>query len=122
MPPAYIHDVSTNVLRKQAVNPSLLTATVTMTSLDMLQGDGRCWAEVQIGTFNGTSATLQVSECATTNGTYTDITSASIAATTGTTIAVVTFDRSLRYLKTVVTVSGTTIGYACTVNEAYKVI
>ena len=86
MPPTIIHDVSTNVLRKQAVNPSLLTATVTMT----------------------------------TNGAYTDITSASIAATTGTTIAVVTFDRSLRYLKTVVTVSGTTIGYAATVNECYK--
>lgn len=120
MPPTIIHDVSTNVLSRQAVVPAVFSATATSSALDMLTGDGRCWAEVQVGAFTATSITLQVSECDTSGGTYTDITGASIVTTAANNIARITFDRSKRYLKVTNTLVGTSAGYAVTVNEAYK--
>lgn len=119
MPTAVIHDLG-NVVRKQVFAPQLLTATATKTSVDMISGDGRCTLLVDVGTWNATSATIQVNQCATTNGTYTDISGASISVTTGTTLGVVTFDRDYQYLGAVVTVSGTTIGYSASFVEAYK--
>lgn len=119
MPSAVIHDLG-NVLRVQTTVPTLLTATATATSKDMASGEGRCTLLVDVGTFNATSCTVQVTECATTNGTYTNITGASISITTQSVPLSVTFDRTQRYLGTVVTVSGTTIGYSASVVQAYK--
>jgi hypothetical protein len=117
--PGIIHDLG-QVLRVQTTVPTLLTATSTATSKDMLLGEGRCTLLVDVGTYNATSCTVQVTECATTNGTYTNITGASISITTQSVPLSVTFDRTLRYLGTVVTVSGTTIGYSASVVQAYK--
>ena len=119
MPTSVIHDLG-NVLRVQMAAPALITATATVTNKDFAQGDGRCTLLVDVGTWSATSLSVQVTESATTNGTYTSISGASVSITTGTTLASVTFDRAQRYLGTVVTVSGTTIGYASSIVEAYK--
>lgn len=120
MPTAMVHDIGTGLTRKQVFAPQLLTATATKTNVDMIDADGRCALLIDVGTWNATSATIQVNQCATTNGVYTNITGASISVTTGTTLGVVTFDRDYRYLGAVVTVSGTTIGYSASFVEATK--
>ena len=121
MPGAIFHDPANSVLYVSAIAPQLLAATNTNTSLDMSTGDGRCFAQLHLGTFNATSIAVQVSECATTNGTYTNITGASVTALTNTTaILGFTFDRNLRYLKTVATFSGTTIGASLVIGESLK--
>jgi hypothetical protein len=119
MPTAVIHDLG-NVLRTQFLAPALITATSTVTNKDFANGDGRCTLLVDVGTWSGTSLSVQVTQSATTNGTYTNITGASVSVTTGTTLASVTFDRDNRYLGLVATFSGTTAGLSASVVEAYK--
>jgi hypothetical protein len=120
MPSAVIHDLG-QVLRKQIVAPSLITTTSTVTNIDMVTGDGRCTLFVDVGVFTGTSVSIQVQECDTTNGTYANITgAATVSVTTGTQVLSTTFDRNLRSVGAVVTVSGTTIGYSASVVEALK--
>ncbi len=120
-----VHDWGTGLLRKQAIAPQSIAATTTTTSIDMLLGDFMCGIELNLGAFDATSISVQVSECATTNGTYVAITAGLAAATTGTQFVVATFQRNQRYLQTVATVVGTTtpaILVAVTIVEALKVI
>jgi hypothetical protein len=119
-----INDFKNQTLTQQLIAPQLLTATTTNgTGVDMLQGDGNCWLELAIGTFNATSISVQVQESAATNSGFTDITGAVAAATTAQSNSVVksnTFQRNLRYLRCIATVSGTTIGCSAVLGESIK--
>lgn len=119
MPVGVIHDLQ-QVLRTQFLAPALITSTQTVTNKDFASGEGRCTLLVDVGTWSGTSLSIQVTQSATTNGTYSNISGASVSITTGTTLASVTFDRDSRYLGLVATFSGTTAGVSASVVEAYK--
>jgi len=121
----YIRDFSNNALLKQVIAPQLLTATTTnATGVDMINGDGQCWMELALGTWNATSLSVQVQQSTTTNSGFTDITGAVIAATTAQSagIQTVNFRRDYQYLRVIATVSGTTIGISAVIGESLKVL
>lgn len=120
-----IHDFSSNALLKQVIAPQLLAATTTNgTGVDMINGDGQCWMELALGTWNATSLSVQVQQSTTTNSGFTDITGAVIAATTAqsNSIQTVNFRRDYQYLRVIATVSGTTIGISAVLGENLKVL
>ncbi len=120
-----IHDFSSNALLKQVIAPQLLTATTTNgTGVDMINGDGQCWLELALGTWNATSLSVQVQQSTTTNSGFADITGAVIAATTAqsNSVQTVNFRRDYQYLRLSATVSGTTIGISAVLGENLKVL
>jgi hypothetical protein len=119
-----IQDFANDTLTQICLLPTgLLTATTTMaTGVDMISGDGRCWMEVCIGTFNATSLSVQVSQSTATNSGFSDITGAVIAATTAQSQSVqkVSFDRDKQYLRLIATMAGTTIGISAVLGQQLK--
>ena len=120
-----INDFANDTLTAQVIAPQLLTATTTnATGTDFILGDGPCWMELALGSWNATSLSVQVQQSTTTNASFTDITGAVIAATTAQSgsIQKINFRRDSQYLRVIATVSGTTIGISCILGEQYKVL
>ena len=121
----HINDFPNQTLKQQLIAPQLLTSTTTVgTGVDMLTGDGRCFALVDLGTWSATAVTVQIQQSTATNSGMANISGASVSATTNTTkiLSIGPFDRDYRYLGAVATVSGTTIGIAVSVYEMLKTI
>lgn len=121
----HLNDFKNTVLQALVVPPQLLTATTTNgTGSDFLTGEGNCWMELAIGNFNGTSVSVQVQQSTATNSGFADITGAVIAATTSASAAVsrVNFQRDMRYLRVIATISATTAPIAVILGESLKQI
>jgi hypothetical protein len=121
----HINDFKNNTITALVVPPQLLTATTTNgTGTDFLTGEGNCWMELAIGAFNGTSVSVQVQQSTATNSGFADITGAVIAATTSASAAVskVNFQRDMRYLRVIATISATTAPIAVILGESLKQI
>lgn len=94
-------------------------------AIDMTGGtqptDGRCALLGQVGATTGT-VVFQVSESATSGGSYTDISGATLSftATDDNTAQVISFSRSLRYLKVTATCGANTTLLSSTVLGQYK--
>jgi hypothetical protein len=118
-----LQDVANAALVYQTQTVQRMTQTITGSALDMLAGDGRCFAILNMGLFNATSLAVKFQESTTTTTTdFGDITGAAFATqtTTQTTPQMITFDRSKRYVRSIATFSGTTIDTALLVGEQLK--
>lgn len=120
-----INDFPNTTLKKQLIAPQLLTATTTNgTGADMLLGDGNLFATMSLGTWSGTAITLQLQQSTLTNSGFANISGASVSAVTNTTpiLTVGPFQRDQRYVRAILTVSGTTIGVSSDLYEMLKTI
>lgn len=83
--------------------------------------NNQCFAIQNVAAANGTSVTYagKIQECATSTGTYTDITGATFAALTSTTgtniIQAISFQRSLQFVRYLGIIGGTTSTVALSV-------
>lgn len=121
----HINDFSNDTLTQLVITPQLLTGTTTNgTGADMLLGDGNCWMELSVGVFNGTSYSVQVQQSTATNAGFADITGAVIAGTTAlsSTVRKVNFQRDMRYVRVIATISATTCPMSCVLGEQLKVL
>jgi len=111
-------DLANQAVAYQLLIPRAITSTTTTTYVDMgLAGGGQFGTTMILnkGTVTGSTGTIDIklTECATTNGTYTDITGATFAqqttsATDGDASVLTTvFIRNQRYVKAVITTGGT---------------
>lgn len=116
----YLRDVKNNALLYNAIGPIKATQTITGSALDMLQGDGRCFATLSMGIFNATAMTVTIQQSAQTNANFTDVAAFAAQTTTNATPLTITFDRDQRYLRAIATVSGTTIDCGVLVGEQLK--
>lgn len=117
-------DIQNSAIAKTLLMPQAVTQTTTTTHVDMgagIGGQGGLTMLLNIGAVSGTggpACDIKLQECATTDGTYTDITGATFAqlttgssgVTTGANAASVktVFNRGQRYVRAVLTVAGTT--------------
>lgn len=128
-------DLSTNAISYQLLKPQAITTTTTSTYVDMGEGGGGQFGTTMIlekGAVTGTSPTLDIKlqECATTNGTYTDITGATFAQQTTSgadgdaNLVKTIFNRNGRYIKAVATTGGTSpsFTYGLTILEQKRVV
>jgi hypothetical protein len=109
------------------LTPRTVTTSLNGSAVDLIAGDGRCFAIQQVGSVSGTSPTLagklQESADGTTN--WTDIAGAAFTTTSATdNVQAIAFDRTLRYVRYVGTVGGTSpsFGLAVIVSEQKKEI
>lgn len=105
------------------IGPQNVTQTTTgATAFDMITGDGRCTAMLNMGLFNATGMTVKFQQSTLTNSGFADITGAAFAqqTTTNTTPQFLSFDRNMRYIIPIATVSGTTIAMSCVLMEQKK--
>jgi hypothetical protein len=97
-----ITDLKTHGVIGALANAQTVTTTTTgLTSVDMLQADGRLTGLVRVSVFTaaaGGTMTVQVQQSTATNGTYTNISGASVAVGGVTAVALPSFDRDNRYL------------------------
>jgi len=87
------------------------TATASGGAVDLVDAEGTCFAILNVGTVTGTSPTLDVKiqECATSGGTYTDITGATFTQVTASAKGqIITFKRAQRFCRAFATIAGTT--------------
>lgn len=128
-------DIQNNAVAYQLFKPQAITTTTTSTYVDMGEGGGGQFGttmEVQRGAVTGTSPTLDVklTECDTTNGTYSDMSGATFAQLTtsgadGDALGIKTvFTRSKRYVKAVATTGGTNPSFtvSLTIKEQKRVV
>ena len=93
----YLHDIN-SAIYPLALTQSSITATVTGPACDMILGDGNCNLTYGTNGMNATYTVANVFQCATSTGTYTAITGATIAATTAG-VTGLTFLRDQRFLQ-----------------------
>jgi hypothetical protein len=112
-----LHDLARQAILNVGVTPRTITGNHNGATGDLLAGDGRCFAIQQVGTVSGTSPTLagKIQESA--DGTsWSDIAGATFTTVTATdNVQAITFDRSLRYVRYVGTVGGTSPSFAMAV-------
>jgi hypothetical protein len=92
------------------LTPRTATSTVTGSAVDLITGDGRCFAVQQVGTVSGTSPTLagKIQESADGSTGWADIAGATFTTVTATdNVQAITFDRTQRYVRYVGTIGGT---------------
>jgi hypothetical protein len=92
------------------VTPRTSTGTVTGSAIDLITGDGRCFAIQQVGTVTGTSPSLagKFQESADGSTSWNDISGATFTAVTSTdNVQAISFDRTQRYVRYVGTITGT---------------
>jgi hypothetical protein len=92
------------------VTPRTATGTITGSAVDLVTADGRCFAVQQVGTVTGTSPSLsgKIQESADGSTNWSDISGATFTAVTATdNVQAISFDRTLRYVRYVGTISGT---------------
>ena len=111
-------DVAGNAVIYQAFKPQTFTTTTTSTNMDFGEGGGGQFGTTMIltkGTVTGSTGTLdfKLQECATTNGTFTDISGATFATQTTSgadgdvPLIKTVFNRNGRYVRAVATTGGT---------------
>jgi hypothetical protein len=104
-----LHDVPNNTVLGHALTPRTLSANVNGATIDLITGDGRCFAVQMVGTVTGTSPSLagkmQESDDA---SSWSDISGATFTAVTASdNLQTISFDRTKRYVRYVGTVTGT---------------
>ena len=124
---SYLRDLPSNVVKVAALGPINVTANTVSSGIgDMINGDGRCVLVAQVGVCNTlTNLSIQVTE-STDNSTWSNISGAILNFTCTSaypnTVQLVSFDRTARYLNTVVTATGSTVAanLALTIYEQLK--
>jgi hypothetical protein len=104
-----LQDVADQAVLGASVYPATVNDTNTGTTIDLIDGDGSCFAVQVIGTVSGTSPSLagKIQESSD-NSTWTDVTNATFTAVTASSnVQTIVFDRTKRYLRHARTVSGT---------------
>jgi hypothetical protein len=104
-----LHDFARQAVLSAGLTPRTVTVTVNGPSVDLLAGDGRCFALQQVGSVSGTAPTLagKIQESAD-GSAWADISGATFTTVTGSdNVQAITFDRTLRYVRYVGTVGGT---------------
>jgi hypothetical protein len=104
-----LHDVANTAVLGQSLTPRTITVTTNGAAIDLLTGDGRCFAVQMVGTVSGSSPTLagKIQESAGGSTNWSDISGATFTTVTASdNLQSITFDRSLRYVRYVATVGG----------------
>jgi hypothetical protein len=113
-----INDIANTTQVSSASDPAARTSTVTGTGVDFLQGDGQCFAVQHVGAVSGTTPTLdgKIQESDTSGSGYADISGATFTqVTASTSLLVINFFRTKRYLRYVGTIGGTTPSFTMAV-------
>jgi hypothetical protein len=100
------------------LTPRTVTASLNGSAVDLIAGDGRCFAIQQVGAVSGTTPTLagKLQESADGSTNWTDISGATFTTTSTTdNVQAIAFDRTLRYVRYVGTVAGTSPSFALAV-------
>jgi hypothetical protein len=119
-----LHDLARQAILNVGLTPRTVTASVNGSSGDLLAGDGCCFAIQQVGAVSGTSPTLagKIQESAD-GTTWSDVAGATFTTvTTADNVQAITFDRTLRYVRYVGTVGGTSPSFivAVVISEQKK--
>ncbi len=120
-----LQDLPDQAILGGGLTPRTVTTTVSGAAVDLLAGDGRCFAIQQVGTVGGTSPTLagKFQESADGSTNWTDIAGATFAVVSTTdNVQAISFDRTLRYVRYSGTVGGTSPSFplAVIVSEQKK--
>ena len=103
------------------VATAAVTSTATSSAIDLLEYDGDVLLILDSAAGGGSSPTLDIklTECATTGGTYTDLSGATFTQVTGSasmqTLAI-NKDESKRYIKIVQTIGGSSPSFTFSIN------
>jgi hypothetical protein len=121
-----LNDIKNQAQLGASVYPSTVNDTNNGSAVDLIDGDGRCFATQIIGTVSGTTPSLtgKIQESAD-NSTWTDVTNATFTAVTASSnLQTIVFDRTKRYLRHARTVSGTspTFALAVLIGEQKKTV
>ena len=112
-----LHDFARHAILNTGLTPRTVTSSVNGSAVDLLTGDGRCFALQQVGTVSGTSPTLagKIQESAD-GSTWSDISGATFTTVTASdNVQAITFDRSQRYVRYFGTVGGSSPSFAVAV-------
>lgn len=103
-----LHDLKNQAILGASVAPVAATSTDSGSAVDLVNGDGRCFAIQSIGAVSGSSPSLTGKIQESDDGvTFTDISGATFAAVTlSNNLQVITFDRTKRYVRHYRTISG----------------
>ena len=105
-----LHDIKNQALLGASPYPVEVDDTTNGATVDLLDADARCFAIQMIGVVGGTDPSLtgKIQESSD-NSTWTDISGATFTAVTASSsLQVITFDRTKRYVRHYRNVSGTT--------------
>ncbi len=120
-----IHDFASQARLRTSLPPQTITSSVQGDSIDMQTADGPCFAIQVIGTVaDDLTVTGKIQESADA-GSWTDIPGATFAAVTeGPNTQTLRFDRSLRFVRYVVTISGGSgnVTLFAAIGQQYKTI
>lgn len=109
-------DIGSGYVGTSSFIPAALTTTTNGTFVDLSDSNANMASAVaEFGAVSGTQGTLdiKITECATTNGTYTDIPGASFTQQTTSGVAgtsgfqIISFQRNKRYVRAYATMAGT---------------
>jgi hypothetical protein len=119
-----LHDLAHQAILGVGLLPRTLTGNINGSGGDLITGDGRCFAIQSVGAMGGTSPTLagKIQESAD-GSTWADISGATFTTVTiSDNVQAITFDRTLRYVRYVGTVTGTspTIPISVVISEQKK--
>jgi hypothetical protein len=106
-----LHDFAHQAILGAGLTPRANTTTVTGSAVDLITGDGRCFAIQQVGTVSGTTPTLagKIQESADGSTGWADISGATFSAVSAAdNIQAIGFDRSQRFVRYIGTIGGTT--------------
>src|SRR5262249_48016450 len=105
-----LHDLANQTVQGAGLNPQQLGSGATSgTGVDLLAGDGRCFAIQITGAVGGTSPTLdgKIQESDSSGSGYADISGATFSqVTAANNVQVISFERTKRYVRYVGTVGG----------------
>jgi hypothetical protein len=106
----HINDFASAAVLAAGFEPETLTASVNGPAVDLLSGDGSCFAVQQVGTVSeDATLTGHIEESATGTSGWTAISGAAFAAVdSGSDLQVIRFARTARYVRWVGTVTGPT--------------
>ena len=98
-----------------------VTSTATSSAIDLLEYDGDVLLVLDCAAGTGTSPTLDIklTECATTGGTYTDLSGATFTQVTDSAsmqTLVINKDSAERYIKIVQTITGSSPSFTLSIN------
>jgi hypothetical protein len=107
---AHIDDLGAAAVVAAGLAPGTQTAGVTGPAVDLISGDGSCFALQQVGTVaDETTLTGHIEESPTGTSSWTAITGATFAAVTGSNdVQAIRFTRTARYVRWVGTITGDT--------------
>src|SRR5436309_4335909 len=97
-----LHDVANQAILGAGLAPQTITATATGSAIDLLAGDGPCFAIQQIGAVSGTTPTLagKIQESADGSTNWGDVSGATFTTVTASTnTQAITFERTKRYVR-----------------------